>query len=113
MGRRRRRPKIRDQCPKLRSLQNLRYQGPKPEYYLGSPRGWGRPDLSKYGNGGAWFGPDPATPDASSSFRSHCVMFLRLRRKKAILGVTFGGPRANARPPPHWSIARDCFELQA
>jgi hypothetical protein len=40
-------------------------------------------------------------------------MFLRLRRKKAILGVTFGGSRASARPPSHWSIASDCFELEA
>src|SRR6476646_1726654 len=38
--------------------------------------------------------------------------FLRGARKKAILGATFGGPRVIHGQPPHWSIARDVFELR-
>src|SRR5262249_53554068 len=42
---------LRDQRAELRPLQNLRYQGPESEYYLGCARGWRWAELSEYVNG--------------------------------------------------------------
>ena len=38
-------PELQIQRPELRALQDLRYQGPHPEYRLGSPGGRGRAEL--------------------------------------------------------------------
>src|SRR5262249_32884535 len=42
---------LRHQRAELRPLQNLRYQGPESEYYLGCARGRRRAELSEYVNG--------------------------------------------------------------
>ena len=44
---------LRDQCAKLRSLQNLRHQGPGAKYHLGPPGGRRRTELSEYVTGAA------------------------------------------------------------
>ncbi len=41
-------PALRDQCPELRPLQDLRHQGPESKHYMGAAGGWRRPQLPKY-----------------------------------------------------------------
>jgi len=47
----RRQPAPADQCPELRPLQNLRYQGSLAQHHLGGARGRRRSKLSEYVNG--------------------------------------------------------------
>jgi len=46
----------------------------------------------------------PLSGSSSGVGRHEAGVFLRERRKKAILGATLGGIAETAGRPPHWSI---------
>src|SRR5262245_33425574 len=106
------RAEIRDQRAELRPLQNLRYQGPQSKHHLGSARRRGRSELLEY--------VIPPRVRSRSCHTSQVKLilvvlretFLRLQRKKAILprNIRWYAPIRENRL--HWSIVRDCFELQ-
>ena len=65
---------LRDQCAKLRSLQNLRHQGPGAKYHLGPPGGRRRTELSEYVTGAA---QAPALREANGPRRRFAPMTRR------------------------------------
>src|SRR5262245_39077284 len=93
---------LRDQRAELRPLQNVRYQGPESEYYLGCARGRRRAELSEYVNGSLSINlaPVPRSPRRCGPIGASGVTMLPLSRLSKTVDMpdrgSYCGPGPNS-----------------